>query len=212
MRALSHAHPGSHFGAPSAPIASTAPIYGSRWSLKANFDISGYSPATQVILRALKKHGMFLSDGGNVALTKASDAFRTLKWADVGLVGARPFDNIVPTDFEVVQAFGDFPRVYGRDVPANGRPDYVLNNNIPVVYHPVCPSPMPNHVPAQLPTSAPVTPPAKFPVKSPAPAPVKAPTKPPVKSPTPAPVKAPTKAPVKSPTPAPVKAPPRKHP
>jgi len=32
--------------------------------LKASFDISKYSPANQVILRALKKYGMFVADNG----------------------------------------------------------------------------------------------------------------------------------------------------
>ena len=33
--------------------------------LKAAFDISGFSPAMQVILRAPKKHGMIVADNGS---------------------------------------------------------------------------------------------------------------------------------------------------
>jgi hypothetical protein len=40
------------------------PPMGLRVRLKAGFDISGFSPATQVILKALKKYGMLLSDNG----------------------------------------------------------------------------------------------------------------------------------------------------
>jgi hypothetical protein len=38
---------------------------GSRWRLMSNFDISGYSAQAQVILTALKKYGMFMSDIGD---------------------------------------------------------------------------------------------------------------------------------------------------
>ena len=40
------------------------PPMGMRVRLKASFDISKYSPANQVILRALKKYGMFVADNG----------------------------------------------------------------------------------------------------------------------------------------------------
>jgi len=38
---------------------------GMRVRLKADFDISGYPPSAQVILRALKKYGMILADNGS---------------------------------------------------------------------------------------------------------------------------------------------------
>ena len=38
---------------------------GQRFRLKASFDISGFSPPVQVILRALKKYGMMLADNGS---------------------------------------------------------------------------------------------------------------------------------------------------
>lgn len=40
------------------------PPLGQRFRLKANFDISTFSPANQVILRALKKYGAMLNDNG----------------------------------------------------------------------------------------------------------------------------------------------------
>ena len=41
------------------------PPMGQRFRLKASFDISGYSPQTQIILAALKTYGMFLADNGS---------------------------------------------------------------------------------------------------------------------------------------------------
>jgi hypothetical protein len=41
------------------------PPMGQRFRLKARFDISGFSPQTQVILRALKRYGMILADNGS---------------------------------------------------------------------------------------------------------------------------------------------------
>ena len=41
------------------------PPMGQRFRLKARFDISGFSPEVQVILRALKQYGMILADNGS---------------------------------------------------------------------------------------------------------------------------------------------------
>jgi uncharacterized protein (TIGR03437 family) len=41
------------------------PPMGTRFRLKASFDISSYSPANQIILTALKKYGMILADNGS---------------------------------------------------------------------------------------------------------------------------------------------------
>jgi hypothetical protein len=41
------------------------PPMGAWFRLKASYDISGFSPQNQVILRALKKHGMILADNGS---------------------------------------------------------------------------------------------------------------------------------------------------
>jgi len=44
---------------------STRPPMGARFRLKASFDISRFDPRTQVILRAFKKYGLVLADGGS---------------------------------------------------------------------------------------------------------------------------------------------------
>ncbi len=41
------------------------PPMGQRFRLRADFDITGFSPEVQVILRTLKKYGMFLADNGS---------------------------------------------------------------------------------------------------------------------------------------------------
>jgi hypothetical protein len=38
---------------------------GQRFRLKAGFDITGYSPQVQVILRAFKEYGIILADNGS---------------------------------------------------------------------------------------------------------------------------------------------------
>lgn len=41
------------------------PPMGARFRLKAGFDISGFRPDTQVIMRAMKKHGLIVADNGS---------------------------------------------------------------------------------------------------------------------------------------------------
>jgi hypothetical protein len=73
------------------------PPMGMRVRLKASFDISSYSPANQVILKALKKYGMFVADNGpGWFLSGAPDS----RWSDddLGLL-----KNIKGFNFEVVR-------------------------------------------------------------------------------------------------------------
>jgi hypothetical protein len=95
-----YVHPASHAGGPSSTNAN-APPYGVRFRLKAAFDETPYSAGARVILAAMKKYGMLLSDGGNVALTFADDRTTTAKWAAQGIT-ARTFAPIQVSDFEVV--------------------------------------------------------------------------------------------------------------
>jgi hypothetical protein len=48
--------------------------------LKADFDESGYTDPQKVVLKALKTHGMQLSDGGEIPLTFTGDRTSTAKW------------------------------------------------------------------------------------------------------------------------------------
>jgi hypothetical protein len=70
MRALHRAHHAGGFHAARVALGiqhdrSNAPPMGMRMRLKASFDISGFSPANQVILTALKQYGMILADNGS---------------------------------------------------------------------------------------------------------------------------------------------------
>ena len=55
--------PARHFA--SSRTDPNLPPMGMRVRLKASFDISGFTPAMQVILKALKKYGMILADNGS---------------------------------------------------------------------------------------------------------------------------------------------------
>ena len=73
------------------------PPMGMRVRLKASFDISGYSPSMQVILKALKKYGMILADNGsNWYISGAPDP----RWNDDDL---NTLKNVKGSNFEVVK-------------------------------------------------------------------------------------------------------------
>jgi serine/threonine-protein kinase len=91
--------PATHVGGPSGP--STAVPYGAHFRLKASFNVATLKPGAQVVARALQKYGMFLADGGNIALTAANDDFTKTKWRDVDF-DATDLSGLKVTDFEMV--------------------------------------------------------------------------------------------------------------
>ena len=93
--------PATHAGGPESTDPN-APPYGVRFRLKADFDESGYTDPQKVALKALKTHGMLLSDGGEIPLTFADDRTSTAKWADLG-IDANSFSEITVDQFEVVE-------------------------------------------------------------------------------------------------------------
>ncbi|MGA3009619.1 MAG: hypothetical protein ABSD72_05100 [Terracidiphilus sp.] len=99
IRAHVFVHPATHAGAPGGPV--TAPPMGARFRLKASFDMSKLTPAAQVVARAMQKYGMFLSDGGNVALTAQNDADTKAKYADMDF-DSHDLADLKVTDFEIV--------------------------------------------------------------------------------------------------------------
>lgn len=99
IRAKVYVHPATHAGAPRGP--DSAPPMGVRFRLKASYDVSQLKPAAQVVARAMQKYGMFLSDGGNIALTAQSDTDTTAKYADLDF-GPHDLRALRVTDFEVV--------------------------------------------------------------------------------------------------------------
>jgi serine/threonine-protein kinase len=74
---------------------------GARFRLKSSFDMSKLTPAAQVVARAMQKYGMFLSDGGNIALTAQNDADTKAKYTDMDF-GPHDLQDIKVTDFEIV--------------------------------------------------------------------------------------------------------------
>jgi hypothetical protein len=87
--------PARHFA--SSRTDANLPPMGMRVRLKASFDTSGFSPAMQVILRALKKYGMILADNGsNWYVSGAPDP----RWNDDEL---HTLSALKGSDFEVVK-------------------------------------------------------------------------------------------------------------
>ena len=101
MKAGVFVRPATHAGGPESSDPD-APPYGVRLRLRPDFDESSYSESERVVLAALKKHGMFLSDGGEIALTFADDRTSTAKWADLG-IDSQSFASLTPDAFDVVE-------------------------------------------------------------------------------------------------------------
>jgi hypothetical protein len=90
-----YVYPASHFA--STLTSANLPPMGMRVRLKASFDISGFSPAMQVILRAMKQYGMIVADNGsNWYISGAPDP----RWSDSDL---HTLGAIKGSNFEVVQ-------------------------------------------------------------------------------------------------------------
>jgi hypothetical protein len=110
MKRAVYVRPATHAGGPSSTDPD-APPYGVRLRLKASFDETPYSSGARVILRALKKYGMILSDGGNIALTFADDRLSTAKWSALGIT-AQTFNSIGVGNFEVVDLGAEIPLTF----------------------------------------------------------------------------------------------------
>jgi serine/threonine-protein kinase len=121
MKAGEYVHPASHAGGPQSDDDYAIP-YGSRFRLKASFDIDGFTSneGVRALLRGLKKYGMFLADGGNVPLTGEVDTYTTHKWDELSIDSHSLF-GIQASDFEVVAA----------DAPVNLTYDCVRNPDEP---------------------------------------------------------------------------------
>ena len=87
-------HPATHFA--SSITAADAPPMGLRLRLRADFDTSGYTGDSRVILEALKKYGLIVADNGsNWFITGATDS----RWDDDDL---NQLKNVPGSAFEVV--------------------------------------------------------------------------------------------------------------
>lgn len=88
--------PARHFA--SSLTGTEYPRMGERFRLKANYDISGFPADVQVILRAMKKYGIILSDNGSAwYVTGKPDS----RWNDTSL---RELHKVFGSAFEAVDA------------------------------------------------------------------------------------------------------------
>lgn len=91
-----YVYPASHCA--SSKSDPNLPRMGERFRLRAGFDVSGFSPHLQAILKGLKKYGMFVADnGGDWRLSIAPDQ---------RIQGLDEFRKLKGADFEVVQTTG----------------------------------------------------------------------------------------------------------
>lgn len=102
IRNRSYVYPGTHATGAASGDAGTPP-YASHWRLKASVDEAALpSEGARVVARALKKYGMYLADGGQIALTGQSDTYTTAKWS--GLLEPQDLSSLEVGDFEVVDS------------------------------------------------------------------------------------------------------------
>lgn len=99
IRYVTYVHPGTH-ATTAASGDNSAPPYGARFRLRQDFPLSNLPKGARVVAVALQKYGMFLADGGTVALTAQSDKYCTAKWS--GLLGPLDLNAIKVTDFQMI--------------------------------------------------------------------------------------------------------------
>ncbi len=91
-----YVYPATHFA--SRLTDEMLPRMGERFRLRPDFDVSGFSPHVQAILKGLKKYGMFVADnGGDWRLSVAPDS---------RIKGLDELRKLKGADFEVVQTTG----------------------------------------------------------------------------------------------------------
>ena len=125
MTAGEYVHPATHAGGPQATAEYSIP-YGSQFRLKSDFDVDGFTDndAVKVILRTLKKYGMYLADGGNVPLTAEADTYTTHKWDEAAIsMDSHSLSGIAVTDFEVIAADAPIDLTYDCLRDPNGGGD-----------------------------------------------------------------------------------------
>ena len=101
IRHSTYVHPGTH--ATSAASGTTsAPPYGARFRLRSDFPLTSLpNDGARTVAVALQKFGMFLADGGTIALTAQSDSYTTAKWD--GLLDALDLNAIKASDFQMME-------------------------------------------------------------------------------------------------------------
>lgn len=90
--------PARHYASHDTSV--TLPMMGQRFRLKAGFDISGFSPNMQVVLRAIKKYGLMVADNG---LPWSLQADNDPRWDPTDLLTLR---SVVGSNMEAVDVSG----------------------------------------------------------------------------------------------------------
>ena len=110
MKAGVYVPPATHAGGP-RNADPDAPPYGVNLRLRPDVDLSAFTGPQQVVLRALQTYGMYLADGGEIALTFADDRSSRARWADLG-IEAQTFAALPVSDFEVIDHGPEVPVTY----------------------------------------------------------------------------------------------------
>ena len=103
-------YPATHFASSSTDL--DLPPMGLRVRLRADFDVSGFPPVVQTILRGLKKYGMMVADNGSDWYVSGAPDSR---WDDDAL---RALDRVTGADFEVVDTRALVPGAFYVTLPA----------------------------------------------------------------------------------------------
>jgi hypothetical protein len=106
---LAFVHPATHSGTGKGTPSADTMSYGARFRLKSTFNVAGLpTEGARTVARALQRYGMFLADGGNIALTAQADTYTAAKWDD-NLLGTRDLSSIQVTDFEMIDGGARIP-------------------------------------------------------------------------------------------------------
>ena len=105
-----HVYPATHDAGDTD--STSYPPMGLRVRLKADFDISGFPPVVQTILRGLKKYGMMVADNGSDWYVGGAPDPR---WSDEAL---HALDGVTGGDFEVVDSRALLPGAFYVTLPA----------------------------------------------------------------------------------------------
>lgn len=110
--------------------ASRFPPMGQRFRLRADFDLTGFSPEVRTVLRALQRYGMMLADNGSAwFLSGAPDP----RWDDDTLVGE--LRRVKGADFEAVDlselSVDPDSGAVAPPPPENGEGEWLTSPEIP---------------------------------------------------------------------------------
>jgi serine/threonine-protein kinase len=106
IRMQTYVPPATHATNTTGP--QTSGPYGFQMRLQAGYPVQNLSPAAQVVARALQKYGMYLADGGNIALTAQSDVLGGATWTQVGF-DSNSLSALKATDFDVIDNGAPIP-------------------------------------------------------------------------------------------------------